>query len=276
MTFRDACLQLGIAEDKLYNDDRDAEDNLYGNNSNRADEEGMQISKKEEEETAPIVDDEGNVEIFEENATDEEMVNANNSDTDHEDKECVLSRKVIEYFTPTISARRRMRNILTQFSKVIANPRDIESFEVFPSEDFLRTVLMHTNRKAREIRRTSSRLQPFKTFSMDELKAGLAIVLRAGSDRDNFTKLDNLWQPEDSKPFYRAVMSLVRFKFLLRCLQFDNWHTWEERKIHNKFAAVAEIWDIFLINLRLAYIPDDCITVDEQLVRYRGIIPDRT
>ena len=150
-----------------------------------------------------------------------------------------------------------MRNILTQFFKVIANPRDIESFELFLSKDILLTVLIHTNRKAREIRRTLSRLQPFKTFSMNELKARLAIILRAGSDRDNFTKLDNLWQPEDSKPFYLAVMSLIRFKFLLRCLQFDNWHTRKDRKVHNKFAAVTEILDIFLINLRGAYIPDD-------------------
>ena len=170
-----------------------------------------------------------------------------------------------------------MRNILTQSSEVIANPRsEIESFELLLSEDILPTVLMHTNRKAREIRRTLSRMQPFKTFSTDELKAGLAIILRAGSDRDNFAELDNLWQPEDSKPFYRAVMSLVRFKFLLRCLRFDNWHTREERKVHNKFVAVAEIWDIFLINLRRAYIPDDCITVDKQLVGYRGRIPSKT
>ena len=116
-----------------------------------------------------------------------------------------------------------MRNILTQTSKVIANSRnEIESFERFLSDDILRTVLMHTNRKAKEIHRNLSRLQPFKTFFMDELKAGLAILLRAGSDRDDFTELDNLWQPEDSKPFYLAVMSVVRFKFLLRCLQFDN------------------------------------------------------
>ena len=111
---------------------------------------------------------------------------------------------------------------------------------------------------------------------MDELKARLAIILRARSDRDNFTELDNFWQPKDSKLFYRAVMPLDRFKFLLRYLQFDNWHTREERKVHNKFAAVAEIWDIFYINLSRACISDDCITVDEQLVRYRGIILGRT
>ena len=49
MAFRDDCLQLGIAEGNLYNDDSDAEDNLYCSNSNRTDEEGMQISEKEEE-----------------------------------------------------------------------------------------------------------------------------------------------------------------------------------------------------------------------------------
>ena len=111
---------------------------------------------------------------------------------------------------------------------------------------------------------------------MNELKAGLTIILRAGSDRVNFTELDNLWQPEDSKPSCRAVMFLVHFKFLLRSLHFDNSHTREERKVHNKFAAVAEILDIFLINLRRACIPDDCITVDEQLVRCRGRIQGRT
>ena len=183
MIFRDACLQLGITEDNLYNDDSNAEGNLYSYSTNCADENGMQISKKEEE-TAPVVDDEDNMEIFEENATDEKdekdekAVNADDSDTNHMDEECVLSRSEIEYSTRPSPARRQMRNILTQSSKVIANPRsEIKSFELFLSEDILRTALMHTNRKASEIRRTLSRLQHFKTFSMDELKAGLAIIL---------------------------------------------------------------------------------------------------
>ena len=156
MTFRDACLQLGITEENLYNNDSDAEDNLNSNNSNRADEKGMQISE-EEEEIALVVDDEGNVEIFEENAIDkedeeDETVNANDSDTDHEDEEYVLSQSGIEYSTRPIPARRRMQNILTQSSKVIDNPRsEMESFELFLSEDILRTVLMHINKKARKM-----------------------------------------------------------------------------------------------------------------------------
>ena len=63
---------------------------------------------------------------------------------------------------------------------------------------------------------------------------------------------------------------------MLRCIRFDNWHTREQRKIEEKFAAVSEIWEIFLRNARRIYIPGKGITVDKQLVGHRGRIPGRT
>ena len=88
-------------------------------------------------------------------------------------------------------------------------------------------------------------------------------------------KLQNLWDVRDSKPFYRAIMSLNRFKCFLRCVRFDNWHTQEQRKINDKFAAISK-WGLFLGSIQRVYVPDDCITVDEQLVGYRGQIPGIT
>ena len=44
-------------------------------------------------------------------------MNADSSDTNHEDEECVLSRSGIEYSTRPISARRQMRNMLTSLLK---------------------------------------------------------------------------------------------------------------------------------------------------------------
>ena len=84
------------------------------------------------------------------------------------------------------------------------------------------------------------------SFSMEKLKAGLAIILRVGRDRDNLSDLEGLWQTSDSRSFYRNVMSLNRFKLLLRCLRFDNWHARDEGKLVDKFAAVSETRDIFL------------------------------
>ena len=137
----------------------------------------------------------------------------------------------------------------------------------------MRTVLRYTNRKCREVRRTLSTPQNYHDFSMQEFKAALAVILRAGSDRNNFTELQNLWDVGDSKPFYTAVMSLNRFKCFLICVRFDNGHTPEQRKINNKFAAISKIWGLFLGSIQRVYVPNDCITVDEG---YRGRIPGTT
>ena len=63
----------------------------------------------------------------------------------------------------------------------------------------------------------------YKNFISQEVEAGFAIMIRAGLDRDNFTNLNNLWDPIDSRPFYRVTMALNRLKFLLRCMHFDNY-----------------------------------------------------
>ena len=101
------------------------------------------------------------------------------------------------------------------------------------TEEIMQTVLRYTNRKCREVRRTLSTLQNYHYLSIEEFKAALAVILRAGSDRDNFTELQNLWDFGDSKPFYKEVMSLNCFKCFLRCVRFDNWYTREQRKIND-------------------------------------------
>ena len=63
----------------------------------------------------------------------------------------------------------------------------------------------------------------YKNFTSQEVEAGLAIMIRTGLDRDNFTNLHSLWDPIGRRPFYRVTMALNRFKFLLRCMNFDNY-----------------------------------------------------
>ena len=89
-------------------------------------------------------------------------------------------------------------------------------------KEIVRTVLRCTNIKCWEVARILSTPQNYHNFSMEEFKAALAVILGAGSDRDNFRELRNLWDVGDSKPFYRVVISLNRFKCFLRCIRFDN------------------------------------------------------
>ena len=279
-TLREAGNQLGLIDD-LSDDDDNGEDAEF-----IPVEDGEDDEEVVEDDGEVAVDDEGDIEAFEErddNDTDDDEVSSDEAaNSDHSDGEgrafdCIPSKSGISYTTQEIPNRRRRRNILTQRPRAIATPQtDIESFEHMLTEEIIRTVLRNTNRKVRELRRTLSTPQNYHNFSMEEFKAALALILRAGSDRDNFTELKNLWEVGDSKPFYRAVMSLNRFKCFLRCIRFDNWHTREQRKVNDKFAAISEIWGIFLGNIRRVYVPDECITMDEQLVGYRGRIPGRT
>ena len=68
-------------------------------------------------------------------------------------------------------------------------------------------------------------------------------------------------------------MSKRRFKFLLSCLRFDDKATREERRIQSKFAPILEIFDLFIANCKKWYRPSSYLTVDEQLVGFRGRCP---
>ena len=233
------------------------------------------------------VDDEGDVEVFEEiddndkdyddGASSDENTNSDQSDEEDRLFDCKPSRSGISYTTQEIPNQRRRRNTLTQTPRVIATPQtECESFKHIITEEIMRTVLRYTNRKCREVRRILSTSQNYHDFSMEKFKAALAVILLAGSDRDNFTELQTLWDVGDSNLFYRAVVSLNRFKCFLRYIRFDNWHTREQRKLNDKFAAISEIWGLFVGSIQPVYVREDCITVDEQLVEYRGRILGRT
>ena len=101
-------------------------------------------------------------------------------------------------------------------------------------------------------------------------------MIGADSDRDNFTDLHCLWDPIDSRPFYRVTMALNWFKFLLHCMRFDNYRDGPARQRSDRLAAIPEVWETFNSNSRNIYIPNEALTVDEKLVGYRGKVPGRT
>ena len=228
-TFREVCNHHGIADDEMIvEDETEAKDDMQ-----------LDVTENDEdmEEQLGAIDDEGDIEVAMEGDDEDDEDNedlspaATNSDTDiDDDGENLLSSNGLLYTSRSILARRRIGNVLTQSSRGIATPQnELESFEHFLSEGIPRTILMHTNRKVRQIRRSISRSRIAKIFSMDELKADLAIILRAGSDRDNFTELANLWVPADSKPFYRAVMSNAIFAKMYQVRQLA--HTRRKKNI---------------------------------------------
>lgn len=84
-----------------------------------------------------------------------------------------------------------------------------------------------------------------------------------------------MFNPTTSCSFYRACMSCDRFTFLLNCIRFDDKSTREERKESDPFAPVREIWELLLEICRNSYTPSSYLTIDEQLLGFRGRCPFR-
>ena len=84
---------------------------------------------------------------------------------------------------------------MTQQPRIIAAPEQVEdAFKIFYRPEIILHIVRETNRKARDVRH-ECKLSPncvYKNFTSQEVEAGLAIIIRAGLDRDNFTDLHRL------------------------------------------------------------------------------------
>ena len=144
---------------------------------------------------------------------------------------------------------------------------EILSFDLFVSEMILRTILRYTNSRIRALGK--------KTFSLSEMKACIAVIVRAGADRDNLSSVESLFTARDSRPFYSCAVSKHRLKLFLRHVTFDNKNTRIERQKTDKLAA-REMWNLFQMNLVKNYVPSESLAIDEQLYPFRGYVPGRS
>ena len=216
--------------------------------------------------------EEGDIPIF-------SILSESDSDSDEEDTQPETFESAgVTYSDRPFEQRKRGRNILDFHPRTTRNPQcELEAFQLFMSDDILLQVQRYTNREVLDLRRQVPSIYGFmSTFSYDEVKACIGIVLYAGADHDNFTEVADLWDPIEGKPLYKATMSINRFQFFLRTIRFDNFRNRSQRLGQCRLAAVNEIWQLFTESLRKFYVPSDVLTVDEQLFGYRGQIPGRT
>ncbi|GFQ68875.1 DDE_Tnp_1_7 domain-containing protein [Trichonephila clavata] len=89
----------------------------------------------------------------------------------------------------------------------------------------------------------------------------------------NGESTESLWDKEIGRNLFRATMSLETFCYISRVIRFDNKSTRQERRKLDKLAAVRDVWEKWIEILPKLYNPDENITVEEQLVGFRGRCP---
>lgn len=70
--------------------------------------------------------------------------------------------------------------------------------------------------------------------SVIEIKALIGLLLHAGANNDNHLTVEEMFSPQHGASMYRSTMCAFRFNFLLRCIQFDDLKTLEERQKTDK------------------------------------------
>ena len=107
---------------------------------------------------------------------------------------------------------------------------------------------------------------------MDEtdLRAYIGLLILAGVYRSQGGAASSLRDAESRQAIFRATMPLKLFHTYSRLLRFDDRETRRRRRATDKLAAVQELWDEWVAQLPSLYNPGPEVTVDEQLVPFRG------
>jgi hypothetical protein len=159
----------------------------------------------------------------------------------------------------------------TRFAANVASVED--AFLCFISEEMLKKILLHSNTSGNSSKTSDD---SFEEISLVELKGFIGLLLISGLLGKSRKSIKSLWNrsPLES-PVFRATMSRNRFETIVSCLRFDDKLTREERKNIDKFAAIREIWSDFQNNLKKYYSVGSFVTIDEQLIGFRGKCPFR-
>lgn len=146
-----------------------------------------------------------------------------------------------------------------------------ECFDLFITDEMKRTIIVHTNEQAQRMRANYKELKSTTSnVTMEELDAFLGILLFSAVMKDNHLPSRSMFDSTLCGSRYRAVMSRERFEFLLLAIRFDDKDTRQERSNEDPLAPIRDIWDLFVKNCQDNYKPSSYVTIDEQLLAFRG------
>lgn len=152
----------------------------------------------------------------------------------------------------------------------------VSNFQFFLPDTLLNKIVFHTNQ---EINRRNKKYkvasQTISETNLVELKSLLGLYILAAALKDNNLSTKLMFDSSYSGTRYKSTMSKGRFEFLTACLRFDDKSTRDERRAESVFAPIIEIWNDFIEICKKSFKPGAYVTIDEQLVGFRGKCPFR-
>lgn len=176
---------------------------------------------------------------------------------------------------PQAPTRAAARNIIHIRPGPTANARNktspLDVFSLFFTDDMKDSIIRHTNSAIRRKQVNYANLtSTVSEITREEFDAFLGVLILTASQKDNHMPSNERFNPEFFGDRYLAAMSCARFDFLVEALRFDAYETRNERCRQDRFAPIREVWEMFVACCRDKYKPGSYITIDEQLLAFRG------
>lgn len=147
----------------------------------------------------------------------------------------------------------------------------LEAFSLFFTDEMKDIILLHTNATIRRKQQNYSSMKAtVSEITRDEFDAFLGVLVLTACQQDNHMATEKLFNGEFCGDRYVASMSCSRFDFLLECLRFDCMETREQRCREDRFAIIRDIWEMFIDACKNNYKPGSYLSIDEQLLAFRG------
>ncbi len=150
----------------------------------------------------------------------------------------------------------------------------LECWEALFDQPMLRKIVLHTQQRIDKMKETiTTELSYHRATSIMEIRALIGLLYFAGVLKSSKLSADELWETKYGLTIFHATMSKRRFQFLLSCLRFDDEITRTTRQYTDNFAPIRELWNRFIKNCTSSYSPHTNLTIDEQLLNFRGNCP---
>jgi hypothetical protein len=225
----------------------------------------------EGDENYSAVEDENDVESLNDSEADMEGSESEHSvvsNVNHDD----LVGKDGEVWTlepPTITGRAGAHNVIgkggptAECKKNVTNIPD--TLDLFVTNQMIEMLVRFTNEEG--IRTMG---EQWKKTSSQEIRKYIGLLYMAGIFRSANESLISLWNVEHGRKVFYQTMSLHRMRELSQKLRFDSKDERIARRRNEKMAPIRDFFNLFVLQLPKYFKPFDSVTIDEQLVAFRG------
>jgi hypothetical protein len=144
----------------------------------------------------------------------------------------------------------------------------MSAFELFMRGPILDEIEKWTNSEGKNVFADN-----WKDIVRDEMFCYLGVLILIGVYRSKNEPISELWNQERGRPIISGSMARDRFQQISRVLRFDDASGRRQRHTTDKLAPIRTVFDMWEATLEDSYVPFENVTVDEQLLTYRGRCP---